>query len=219
MVILPHVQTHRLAALLLGALLVLLAGEAMAIEKAEYEVERSDGAFELRLYSSHIVAETIVEGDFSKVGNEGFRRLVAYIGGENEKKESISMTAPVSQERQSQKIEMTAPVTQEQQGEAYRITFLMPSRFSMDELPRPLDSRVRLVEEPGRRIAAIRYRGTWSESRYREHEEKLRAWIAEQQLIPTGQKPVWARYDPPFMPWFLRRNEILIPVTVPESMD
>jgi hypothetical protein len=191
----------------------------MAIEEAKYSVERSEGAFELRLYSSHIVAETTVEGDFSEVGSEGFRRLVAYIGGENEKKKSISMTAPVTQERQSQKIEMTAPVTQELQGQAYRITFLMPARFSLDELPRPLDSRVRIVEEPDRWIAAIRYSGTWSESRYREHEDRLRAWIAEQQLVPTGERPVWARYNPPFMPWFLRRNEVLIPVDEPEPAD
>jgi len=184
----------------------------MAIEEAKYSVERSDGAFELRLYSSRIVAETIVEGDFSEVGNEGFRRLVAYIKGDNEKKESISMTAPVTQESRSRKIEMTAPVTQELRGEVYRITFLMPARFGLDDLPRPLDSRVRIVEEPARRIAAIRYSGTWSESRYREHEERLHAWIAQQQLRPTGEDAVWARYNPPFMPWFLRRNEILIPV-------
>ena len=72
--------------------------EATALEKAEYNVLEREGKFELRQYKSHIVAETMVEGDFEGVGNEGFRRLFDYISGKNRKKQSISMTAPVSQE-------------------------------------------------------------------------------------------------------------------------
>jgi hypothetical protein len=92
---------------------------AMAIEEASYTVIEKNGDFELRQYVPQIVAETIVEGDFNKVGNEGFSRLFGYISGNNTKKQSISMTAPVSQEAGSEKIPMTAPVNQEQIGRAH----------------------------------------------------------------------------------------------------
>lgn len=187
--------------------------DAMAIEEAPYTVMEKSGDFELRTYPSYIVAETYVEGDFEKVGSEGFRRLAAYIGGKNTKKTSIAMTAPVSQEAGSEKIAMTAPVSQEQEGHRWRIAFVMPSNFTMDTLPRPDDDRITLTAEPSRVMAAIRYSGTWGQKRYDDHEAKLIGWIDGNGWKVVGE-PVWARYNPPFMPWFLRRNEILIPVQV-----
>ena len=184
---------------------------AMAIEKAPYEVIEKQANIELRQYSPHIVAETTVSGDFESVGNEGFRRLAAYINGNNRAKESIPMTAPVNQEARSEKIEMTAPVNQENVDGKWRITFLMPSRYSLESLPEPLDNRIGLKQEPMRLIAAIRYSGTWSKNRYDENKTRLLEFIRQRNLKPIGE-PVWARYDPPFMPWFLRRNEVLIVV-------
>jgi hypothetical protein len=78
--------------------------EAMAIERAKYTVVETEGKFELRQYEPYLVAETMVEGDFDEVGNEGFRRLFDYISGKNRKQQSITMTAPVSQEAESEKI-------------------------------------------------------------------------------------------------------------------
>jgi hypothetical protein len=161
-----------------------------------------------------VVAETFIEGDFESVGNEGFRRLFDYISGANRTQARISMTAPVVQEPASQKIAMTAPVGQEKVGDRYRITFLMPAKDTLETLPEPTDARVRLRAEPARTVAAIRYSGLWSRSRYEEHERKLREWIQRRGLETVGE-PVWARYDPPFMPWFLRRNEILTEVREP----
>ncbi len=191
--------------------LPLMIEDAMAIERARYTVMEKEGKFELRQYDPQIVAETIVEGDFDEVGNEGFRRLFDYISGKNRKRQSISMTAPVSQEAESEKISMTAPVNQVKVGEKYRITFLMPARYTMDTLPEPLDTRVRLKEVPGQLIAALRYSGTWSRDRYEEKRIQLQASMKERNLVPAGE-PIFARYNPPFMPWFLRRNEVLIPV-------
>lgn len=186
---------------------------AMAIEEAPYSVLEKAEDYELRQYPSFIVAETYVDGDFEGVGNEGFRRLAAYIGGKNRKKMSIAMTAPVNQEVESEKIAMTAPVSQEQTGKQWRITFMMPAKYTLDTLPRPEDERIMLRAEAPRFVAAIRYSGTWSKNRYDVHEEKLSAWIEEMGWKRLGT-PVWARYNPPFMPWFMRRNEILIPVQV-----
>jgi len=176
-------------------------GETQAIEETKFKVIESEGKFELRQYSPYIVAETFVEGDFSKAGNEAFRRLADYINGQNRRKQTIPMTAPVSQE---------------EIGERWRFTFLMPTGYTLETLPEPLDSRVELKKVSERLMAALKYSGTWSQSRYEEKEKLLMEWIERRGLKQIGQ-PIFARYDPPFLPWFLRRNEVLIPVERPGS--
>ena len=203
---------HLEKTLFIGFITFLLAGGiAMALEKPEYKVTQREGRFELRRYEPFIVAETFVEGEFDAVGNEGFRRLAAYINGKNRRRTSISMTAPVTQESESEKISMTAPVGQKKSDGKWRITFMMPSAYTLETLPEPLDDRITLRTDPGGLMAAVRYSGTWSRQRYEDRKALLLDWIRLQGLRVTGE-PVWARYDPPFMPWFLRRNEVLIPV-------
>jgi hypothetical protein len=195
---------------------LLFGRDVQAIEETKYEVIERDGNFELRQYSPHIVAETLVEEDFSKAGNEAFRRLAGYINGHNRRKQTIPMTAPVSQEAGFVKIPMTAPVNQEGAGGKWRFTFLMPAEYSLETLPEPLDSRVELREVPERLMAALKYSGSWSESRYEEKKMQLMQEIEKRGLKQMGE-PVFARYNPPFMPWFLRRNEVLIPVDRPQN--
>jgi hypothetical protein len=185
--------------------------DLMAIEEARFTVLEKDKEFELRQYEPQIVAETLVEGNFEEVGNQGFRRLFSYISGINRKSQSIPMTAPVTQEAKGVEITMAAPVGQERVGKKWRITFLMPSQYTMETLPIPLDPNIGLKTIPGRLMATIRYSGTWSKKNFGENETHLRAWIAQHGLKPAGE-PVWARYNPPFTPWFMRRNEILMPV-------
>jgi hypothetical protein len=190
---------------------LLVVKSAIAVEKAKYAVLEKEGAFEIRQYDPQIVAETFVASNLEEAGNEGFRRLYAYISGDNQKKQSISMTAPVGQETSSEKIAMTAPVSQEKKDDRWRITFLMPAEYTREMLPEPDDERVKLAEEPGRLMAAVKYSGTWSEEGYRKNKALLEEYIRTRGLTTAGAA-VWARYDPPFMPWFLRRNEVLIPV-------
>jgi lipopolysaccharide export LptBFGC system permease protein LptF len=214
---------RRILALFL--LILLTSGEhTMALEQTKYAIIEKNGDFELRQYEPHIVAETLVEGDFNDVGDEGFRRLAGYIFGKNRKKEKISMTspekletAPVSLEaapvslESSEKIAMTAPVTQESKNGIWRITFLMPSEYTLETLPHPLNSSVTLQEVPGALMAALTYSGTWSQERYEKKKARLETLLQQRGLHPVGA-PVFARYNPPFTPWFLRRNEVLIPV-------
>lgn len=186
----------------------------MAIEEPAHAVIERDDPFEVRDYRSYVVAETFVDGAFDSVGNEGFQRLFRYISGDNRGAEKIAMTAPVEQEAASTKIAMTAPVEQQRVGGRWRIAFVLPATYTLANAPRPTDDRVALAEVPPRRVAVIRYRGTWSEARYNEELTALRKFVGERGLTVVGE-PVFARYDPPFMPWFLRRNEIQIPVQVP----
>jgi effector-binding domain-containing protein len=168
----------------------------------------------VRQYAPQVVAETVVDGTLEEVGNKAFRPLFNYISGANRSKGKIAMTAPVAQQREGQKIAMTAPVGQEAGSNRWTITFMMPDNFTLETLPAPADERVRLRAIPARRMAAVRYSGTWSQKRYERNLVRLREWMKAQGLAAAGD-PVWARYNAPFTPWFLRRNEILVPLASP----
>ena len=183
----------------------------MAIEEAEYTVVLKEERFEVREYEPHIVAETIVDGDFEDAGDEAFGRLFKYISGNNKSRQKIEMTAPVGQAGASQKIDMTSPVVQMQVDGRWAVSFMMPASFTLDTLPEPKDRNVILRQVPARNMAAVIYSGFWSEKGYLRNKGKLEAWIDEKGFRTVGE-PVWARYNPPFMPWFLRRNEILVPI-------
>lgn len=198
---------------LLCSVLFLTEGVAMATEQPSYRVVRKLEELEIREYAGYLVAETEVSGTRESAGNSGFRVLAGYIFGKNRGERKIAMTAPVTQ-AEGQRMAMTAPVAQARSGgedgaARWVIQFMMPSGYSLDTLPEPLDPGVRFRLVPARRVAALTYSGTWAESRYLEHLARLREAMQKEGLQPRGE-PVWARYDPPFMPWFLRRNEILI---------
>ena len=189
---------------------VLVTPAAMAIEEPRFKVLEKDGSFELREYSTHIVAETRVEAGFEDAGSLAFQRLFRYISGNNVAQQKIAMTAPVTQSG-SEKIKMTAPVSQVADGNAYLVAFSLPSTYTLATVPKPLDPTVRIRQVPAQLIACWRYSGRWTESNYREHEVLLRERIKSRELITRGD-PVLARYNPPFTPWFMRRNEVWIPV-------
>ncbi len=187
------------------------ATTAMATEEAPYTVITTEALFELREYAPQILAEIIVDGDLENAGNKAFRPLFRYISGDNKSRGKIAMTAPVSQESKGEKITMTAPVSQQSAQGKWAVSFMMPASYTLDTLPVPDDPNIKLRQVPARRVAAVRYSGFWSEEKYLLHKEKLENWIKDKRYNVTGE-PVWARYNPPFTLWFMRRNEILIPV-------
>ncbi len=193
------------------ALIIIGAVDSQAIEEAVYKVISADGKFEVRDYTTHILAETVVEGDFKEAGNEAFKRLFRYISGDNRSRDRVAMTAPVSQESKGEKIKMTAPVGQQRLQEKWTVSFMMPASYTLKTLPEPEDPKVTLRQVPARRIASVRYSGFWSEQNYLRYKLELESWIKEKGFTSVGD-PIWARYNPPFTPWFLRRNEILIPI-------
>lgn len=184
----------------------------MAVDTPDYEVIGNAGGIEYRQYAPYVIAETRMPGDWSanRAGNEAFRRLVAYISGNNERRGKIAMTAPVAQSR-GDKIAMTAPVSQAAAGDDWLVYFVMPPGAAIDELPLPRDPRIELRQVPARTVAALRYSGSWSERRYRAQEKRLLATLRETG-IEALSAPEFARYNAPFVPSFLRRNEILVTV-------
>lgn len=185
--------------------LVLAWSSAMAIDEPRFAVVSAHDDFEVRRYEPYVVAETVVVAAAEEAGNQGFRILAEYIFGANKGSRKIEMTAPVAQT--STRIAMTAPVAQSARPDGYVVQFAMPREWSLETLPEPIDSRVVLRTMPGRTLAVIGYSGTWSQSRYLEHLGKLQDALARAGLSSRGE-PIWARYDPPWKPWFLRRNEI-----------
>ena len=200
--------------LMLSLLLAVLPLVAKAIEEPSYEVvEQLDGA-EIRQYAPYVVAQVLVSGPADKAGNAAFPILAAYIFGKNKGERKFDMTAPVTQAAAPVKLAMTAPVTQAAAPDGHVVQFVLPKELSLDSAPEPIDPRVQLRAVSGQRVAVIRYSGLWSQGNYDEHLAKLQAALRAASIAWTGE-PMLSRYDPPFTPWFLRRNEIWLSVQAP----
>jgi len=201
-----YLRMVALALLMLGG-----AYHAMAIEEAKYDIVKREGAFEVRDYASTVVAETVVKGSMESAGNAAFRPLFRYISGANQSRQKVEMTAPVSQQKKGEKLAMTAPVGQQRADDGWVVSFMMPGAYTLETLPVPSNPNVTLRHVPARRMASIRYSGSWSEKGYTQHKSELEAWVLKNGLTIVGD-PQWARYDSPFTFWFMRRNEVLIPI-------
>lgn len=189
-------------------------------EEPAFTVVKAEEAYELRDYDPIIVAEVTHSGDRRSASGRSFRRLAAYILGQDrpEGGEKIPMTSPVLQERvdapgidQDAKIAMTAPVLQEETAtDKWRMRFVMPSSYTIETLPTAPDD-IALTQMPARRVAVVKFNGNGSPSDLAQMERFLSAWIAKQGLTPTGDFE-YAFYDAPMVPGPLRRNEVLIEV-------
>mgnify|MGYP003751714673 CR=1 FL=1 len=186
------------------------------IEEASYEVLREDGAITLRHYDKLVSVETYVDAGYAEAGNIAFKRLFAYISGENRLRTKIAMTAPVIADEMctiggSENLAMTMPVLSEQQGQRWRYAFVLPASYSIDTAPIPTNPEVSVSVVPRKRVAVIRYSGSWSDHAMREKSKSLGNWIAANNLEPLAAARS-ARYDPPWTISFLRRNEVMIDV-------
>lgn len=182
-------------------------------EQQRYGVLARFPDFELRRYPAHLVAEVEVESSFADAGNQAFGVLVAFISGRNSTRGRVAMTAPVVQEQASTRIAMTSPVVQEFSGEPGRqvVGFVMPAEFTLDTLPMPSDPRIKVREITTQVAAATTFTGRWTERLYQEQLAHLRSAVAMASLEISGP-PRFARFDPPWTPWFLRHNEVVLPV-------
>jgi hypothetical protein len=178
-----------------------------AVEEPKFEVLRQIDGVELRQYAPYVVAEVVLDAAAEEAGNRAFPILAGYIFGKNKGERKMAMTAPVTQAAVPVKMEMTAPVTQAAAPGGMRVQFVLPASVTLETAPEPLDPRVKLRQVPASQWAAIRYSGTWSQANFDEHLAKLRAALAAAGVATQGE-PVWARYNGPLTPWFMRRNEI-----------
>jgi hypothetical protein len=189
------------------------AGPIMSrVEQPDYKVTMTDGAIEIRSYGPMVAAEAEVKGERKAAINEGFRLIAAYIFGANKPNAKIAMTAPV-QQQSAQKIAMTAPVSQQTTGDSWMVRFIMPSRWTLETLPAPNDARVTLKPVPAKRVLAIRFSGTASDSLIQSKTDELRRYAADTKLATIGE-PLLAFYNPPWTLPFFRRIEIMLELAV-----
>ena len=176
------------------------------IEIPKYKIIEASGSIEIREYEPSLLAEVEVEGERKEAINNGFRILADYIFGNNLSQQKIAMTAPVTQ-KSGEKIAMTAPVNQTQEGDLWKIQFTMPSSYTIDNLPKPNNAKVKIIEAPKRRCVAIRFSGFWWDRKLKKKLHELEAFLDDKKLKVIGE-PIYAFYNPPWTLPFLRRNEI-----------
>ena len=175
---------------------ILIVSNAVALEEPEFDVIAATDDYEIRHYPPYLVAEVDVAGD--SVDNRAFRMLAGYIFGDNESQEKMEMTAPVESR------ENTA-------ASAITYAFVMEGKYTLATLPQPNDQRIRLLERPARTVAVRKFSGRWSESNVSKNEARLLQDLEANGIRPQGDVEL-ARYNSPFTPWFLRRNEIIVPI-------
>lgn len=182
-----------------------------AVEEPPYKVVQTLQDIEVREYAAYTVAEVVVTGPSSEAGNQSFPILAGYIFGKNKGERKFEMTAPVTQVAVPVKLAMTAPVTQTAAPGGFLVQFALPKNVTLASAPEPLDPQVKLRDIAPSRLAVIRFSGLWTQSNYDEHLAKLKAAMREAGLPASGE-PVYSRYNAPFTPWFMRRNEIWLQV-------
>jgi hypothetical protein len=203
-----------LVKIILAIITLTFTGVVMATEEPQFSVLEKTPPFELRSYAPMILAEVKVEGDLEEASGQGFRLIAAYIFGQNQVSEKIAMTTPVAIEGQapkSAKIAMTTPVSIESNAGQWIVSFVMPAEYTMESLPKPLNSKVQLRQIPAVKRAVISFTGFYNANKVAERTMELEEWMRTKNL-PAASAPKFARYNPPWTLPFMRRNEIMIDV-------
>lgn len=194
----------------------LISTNAAAIEEPSYEVIEERQGYEIRRYEPYIIAEVTFYGPYDNVGDRAFRILADYIFGENTSNTKMEMTAPVESATVpgGTKMAMTAPVLSnavDDSANRYRYAFVIERQYSLESVPRPLDERIQLRQIGARTVAVHRFSGSWRTSNFEQHKDILLDAL-QRDGVETIGRPYFARYNAPFVPWFMRRNEVIIEI-------
>lgn len=198
-------------AAIIGVIIIggIFAGPIMSdVETPNYEVISAQAGIEIRQYAPMIIAEVQMDGEREDAIGNGFRLLADYIFGNNQGLQDIAMTAPVQQQKNI-KIAMTAPVQQQSIGDIWRVSFVMPSEYSMETLPKPVNDRVAIKRVPSKQFIVVTFAGTNSNKNVTVHEEKLMRYVKANNLSVVGA-PTYAFYNPPWTLPPMRRNEVMM---------
>jgi len=191
---------------------LIFTGAVMATEEPKFTILEKEPPFEVRAYAPMIVAEVQVDGDLDGASSQGFKLIAAYIFGQNQVSEKIAMTAPVTVEDQAPKnakIAMTAPVGIESSAGKWTVSFVMPAEYTMDTIPKPINTQVQLRQIPALKKAVISFSGFYNAQKVAEKTLELEQWMKARNLQSNGT-PNFARYNPPWTLPFMRRNEVMI---------
>ena len=196
------------ATILVGAL---ATGPIMSnVETPSYKVIQSKGKIEIREFDPMVIAEVQVVGRRKDAISSGFKLLADYIFGNNISQENINTTATIQQPA-SEKIAMTAPVQQQLANDSWLVSFVMPSEYNLEDLPKPKNIEVKLKNVPVKRFVTIQFSGTSSDENLAKHKKLLVEFIKTNSISVTGTSK-YAFYNPPWTLPLMRRNEVMFEV-------
>jgi hypothetical protein len=187
-------------------------------EQPRHEILAHEGRMEIRRYAPYLTASITTQGTFKGTQRESFMTLAGYIFGKNRSAAKVEMAAPVVQSAKAEAISMAAPVVMQESGsQSWVMSFVIPSKYTLETVPKPLDPRVQLREMPEELLAVARYSWSFNEERGRRYERELRDWIAAHGTYETVGPARFSGYDPPWTLPFLKRNEVMIPVRAKQA--
>ena len=196
------------ATILVGAL---VTGPIMSnVETPSYKVIQSKGKIEIREFDPMVIAEVQVVGRRKDAISSGFKLLADYMFGNNISQENIDTTATIQQPA-SEKIAMTAPVQQQLANDSWLVSFVMPSEYNLEDLPKPKNIEVKLKNVPVKRFVTIQFSGTSSDENLAKHKKLLVEFIKTNSISVTGTSK-YAFYNPPWTLPLMRRNEVMFEV-------
>ena len=162
-------------------------------EIQKYDVVENQPGFQLRRYAPHSLVTKPMSGSMASAGNSAFGYLASYISGQNER---------------GQQIAMTAPVLQQKTANGYEVSFVMPDELRDPPKPRP-GLELRSIES--KLMAAIKFSGSASDELFERKAKELVSSL-EAAGYRVISEPLYARYNGPWTPPLLRRNEVLVEV-------
>ena len=187
--------TRILTGIALNTLVLLSSSLVMATDITPYTVIMKEDKFEIREYQSMVLATVNSVGN--RKLNNAFRDLFGYISGDNDTQQKINMTAPVFVDYDNEQVSA--------------MSFIMPNNMPLSETPRPDNNKININQIEAKTFATLRFSGRLTHKKVARHEERLRAWIKKNDLNVQGEL-LAAGYDAPFVPPFMRRNEVLIAI-------
>jgi len=197
-----------------------------SIASPQYSVLEENQGYEIRQYEPYITAQVEVEGTYDEAVNQGFRILADYIFGNNTKQTGIAMTAPVIESEgefekmamtapvlvsESKKLAMTAPVIESSDEQNRTISFVMPFEYTLETLPKPNNSEVKIVSQEARKVAVLRFSWLRSADRVANKKQKLAEFLERDGIAPKGSSE-YAGYNAPFTAPWMNRNEIMVEI-------
>jgi effector-binding domain-containing protein len=202
---------YLILAIILISIFMLWQLYAYKVPEPHYVVIKTDENIEIREYPALLAARVEVAGGRYTAINKGFRILADFIFGNNNAENKIAMTAPVTQKITDTSI--SRPVALEKKTNTWMIEFIMPSGYTLANLPKPKNNAITILQIPKMKYVVIRFSGTNSQANLSKYLNLLERYISKNKLTVIGQ-PIFAFYSPPWILPFLRRNEIMFELKI-----
>ena len=163
------------------------------IETYPFTIIDTYETIEIRQYEASLFTSVeMPSNNYRETSSKGFSILAGYIFGGNDKEEKIAMTSPVAMSLK----------------DSTTMLFLVPKKYTRDNLPIPNDSSIEFKDMPEKRVAAISFGGWASDSKIAAFKSKLITALNTKGIEYTDNF-YFLGYNAP-MEVFNRKNEVIV---------